>query len=221
MGHASFGDLLRTHRLKLGLTQEGVAERAGLSVNAIQKLERGGTHPYRDTTNRLVRALGLSADDEAEFRALGEPAPRHRNGAPLADFQLVRTELPVALTSFVGRERELDEVAALLRSARLLTLTGVGGCGKTRLALEAARQRAGQFADAVALVELASLTDGALVPQAIASTLGIREAPTQPLLATLGVVLKSRQLLLCSTTASTCWTPAHTSLTRCCGHARG
>jgi DNA-binding XRE family transcriptional regulator len=54
VGHASFGDLLRTHRLKLGLTQEGVTERAGLSVHAIQKLERGATHPYRDTTNRLV-----------------------------------------------------------------------------------------------------------------------------------------------------------------------
>ena len=55
MSHGSFGDLLRTHRLKLGLTQEGVAERAGLSVHAIQKLERGTTHPYRDTTKIVQR----------------------------------------------------------------------------------------------------------------------------------------------------------------------
>ena len=76
MSHGSFGDLLRTHRLKLGLTQEGVAERAGLSVHAIQKLERGTTHPYRDTTNRLVGALGLSTEDEAEFHGAHVSLPR-------------------------------------------------------------------------------------------------------------------------------------------------
>jgi predicted ATPase/DNA-binding XRE family transcriptional regulator len=191
--------LLRTYRLKLGLTQEGVAERAGLSVHAIQKLERGTTHPYRDTTNRLVDALGLSAEEEARFRELGQPAPRHqRDGASgfPEDVQLACPELPVALTSFVGREREIAEIDVLLESARLITLTGVGGCGKTRLALEVARQVSARFADGVVLVELASVAAAALVPQAVASTLGIREVPTQPLLATLGATLKSRQLLL-------------------------
>src|SRR5215831_7683858 len=107
----SFADVLRTHRLRLGLTQEGVAERAGLSVHAIHKLERGTTHPYRDTTNRLVRALRLSADDEAAFRALAEPVPRRRDTtAATADFQLTPPDLPLALTRFVGREREMDEV---------------------------------------------------------------------------------------------------------------
>jgi transcriptional regulator with XRE-family HTH domain len=77
----SFGDLLRAHRLAVGLTQEAVAERAGLSVHAIQKLERGVTHPYRDTALRLVAALRLSGQDEAEFKELGQPAapsPRRR-----------------------------------------------------------------------------------------------------------------------------------------------
>jgi DNA-binding XRE family transcriptional regulator len=62
------------HRLRLGLTQEGVVECAGLSAHAIQKLEHGATHPYRETTHRLVRALGLSGEDEGQFRRLGEPA---------------------------------------------------------------------------------------------------------------------------------------------------
>jgi predicted ATPase/transcriptional regulator with XRE-family HTH domain len=199
VSHGSFGDLLRTHRLRLGLTQEGIAERAGLSVHAIQKLERGATHPYRDTTNRLVVTLGLSNQDEAEFRALGEPVARQRRNGPAGstpDVHLAQAELPEALTSLVGREREIVEVGALLGSARLITLTGVGGCGKTRLALEVARRSAALFADGVSLVELASLPDGSLVAQAIGSTLGIREAPTQPLLATLGGVLKARHLLL-------------------------
>jgi predicted ATPase len=104
--------------------------------------------------------------------------------------------LPVALTSFVGREREITEIDALLESSRLITLTGVGGCGKTRLALEVARHVSDHFTDGVVLVELASVSAAALVLQTIASTLGVREVPTQPLLTTLGVSLKSRQVLL-------------------------
>jgi len=119
--------LLRTHRLQLGLTQEGVAERAGLSVHAIQKLERGATHPYRDTINRLVAALRLSGGDEAEFRELGRPAARHqRDGASGSsdDVQLGRPDLPVPLTSFVGREREIAEINTLLELARLINPAG-------------------------------------------------------------------------------------------------
>jgi predicted ATPase/DNA-binding XRE family transcriptional regulator len=224
VAHGSFGDLLRTHRLRLALTQEGVAERAGLSVHAIQKLERGTTHPYRDTTNRLVLALGLSDQDEAEFRALGEPVARQRRDeltASTPDIHLAQSDLPTALTSFVGREREIVEVGALLGSARLITLTGVGGCGKTRLALEVARRCAAQFDDGVALVELASLPDASLVTQAIGSTLGIREAPTQPLLTTLCGVLKQRQLLLvldnCEHLLDTCARVADTLLRACPG----
>src|SRR6266581_9158732 len=65
---ASFADLLRQHRLASGLTQEALAERAGLSVNGIQKLERGPGHPYRDTVLRLVAALRLSPEDQVAFR---------------------------------------------------------------------------------------------------------------------------------------------------------
>jgi transcriptional regulator with XRE-family HTH domain len=96
----SFGDLLRTHRLAVGLTQEAVAERAGLSVHAIQKLERGVTHPYRDTTHRLVAALRLSGQEEVEFKELGHPAARHRrDGGPehAFEFPIARPDLPVAL----------------------------------------------------------------------------------------------------------------------------
>ena len=92
-----------------------------------------------------------------------------------------RGNLPAETSSFVGRERELSEVRALLAGTRLLTLTGPGGCGKTRLALRAAREAAGGFGGAW-WVELASLSDPGLVEQAVAGALGVREAPGRSLL---------------------------------------
>ena len=104
--------------------------------------------------------------------------------------------LPLQLTSFVGRERELAEVAALLGAHRLLTLTGPGGTGKTRLALQAAADALEQYPDGVWLAELAALADPGLVPQAVAQAVGVREEPARPLLATLAEVLRPKRLLL-------------------------
>ncbi len=103
--------------------------------------------------------------------------------------------LPLQLSSFVGRERELAEVMRLLEDARLLTLTGSGGCGKTRLAL-AAGELAEGFEDGIWLVELASLANSSLVPQAVASVLGAREQPGRSLTETLSTHLRTRRLLL-------------------------
>jgi hypothetical protein len=115
-----------------------------------------------------VRALRLSGEDEAEFRTVGQPAgrQRRRNGsrAEIREFPVERSELPASLTSFIGREREIVEVAAFLSAERLITLTGVGSCGKTRLALEVATVSSGDYPDGVWLVELASLTDGSQIP---------------------------------------------------------
>jgi non-specific serine/threonine protein kinase len=100
------------------------------------------------------------------------------------------------LSSFVGREKELAEVKRLLENNRLLTLTGSGGCGKTRLALAAAGELVEGFEDGVWLVELASLADPSLVPQAVASTLGVREQPGHSLTETLSDHLRSKKVLL-------------------------
>jgi predicted ATPase/two-component SAPR family response regulator len=101
------------------------------------------------------------------------------------------------LTSFIGREREMSEVNELLvDKTRLLTLTGPGGCGKTRLALAVANDLVEEFEDGVWLVELASLSDPALVPQAVASALGVREQPRRPMTETLLDHLRPKKLLL-------------------------
>jgi len=100
------------------------------------------------------------------------------------------------LSSFVGREKELAEVERLLEETRLLTLTVSGGCGKTRLALAAAAELVEGYEDGVWVVELAPLADPALVPQVVASTLGVREQPGRSLTEALSYYLRTRKVLL-------------------------
>ncbi len=104
--------------------------------------------------------------------------------------------LPAPLTSFVGREKESLEVKRLLSMTRLLTLSGAGGSGKTRLALEVARDLSGVYPEGVWLVELAPLSDPALTPQAVARALGVREQPGRSLADTLTDCLRAKDLLL-------------------------
>lgn len=104
--------------------------------------------------------------------------------------------LPLEVTSFVGREREIAAVRRLLPAARLLTLTGAGGCGKTRLALRAAAELVGAYPDGVWLVELAALADPALVPRTVAAVVAVPETPGRPIIDGLAAWLRSRTTLL-------------------------
>jgi predicted ATPase/DNA-binding CsgD family transcriptional regulator len=109
----------------------------------------------------------------------------------------IRTgRLPAEVTGFVGRRAELAEVRRLLAGARLVTLTGVGGCGKTRLAIRAATQSRRVFADGVWLVDLASVSDAALLLHEVAETLGLRDQTRRPVLEVVVDFLRDRQLLL-------------------------
>jgi NB-ARC domain len=104
--------------------------------------------------------------------------------------------LPAPRTSFVGREREMVGVKRTLAMTRLLTLTGTGGSGKTRLAIEVARDLIGSYPDGVWLVELAPLSEGSLVAQQVANVLGVQEHPGQALVDTLAEALAGKEILL-------------------------
>ena len=190
----SFGDLLRRYRTAAALTQEELAERAGLSVRGISDLERGvKLRPHRDTVRLLADALQLSPEEQAMLAAaVRSPV----SGAGATSVPADRTNLPVQLSSFVGRQREMDELGHLLEHARLLTLTGPGGTGKTRLAVQVAAALSDRYAHGVWLVELAPLADPALVPQAVATVLGVRGDSDRSPLDSLCATVQARHLLL-------------------------
>jgi predicted ATPase/DNA-binding SARP family transcriptional activator len=121
----------------------------------------------------------------------------HVNEIPLKPLEpTVPINLPQQVTSFVGREQEIAQVKQLLTTIRLVTLTGTGGIGKTRLAQQVAREVLEQYSDGVRVVELAALTDQTLVPFAVASALGVREEPGRTLITTLSDYLRTKRMLL-------------------------
>ncbi len=203
-----FGALLRQFRLDAGMTQQTLAERAKLSVEAISTLERGArTRPYRETVTLLARALALSPEREALLERAADLAqpPRRRGGVDLKPSLLRvihsdagrtrRHNLPKQLTSFVGRQREVAEIAALLREHRLVTVVGAGGVGKTRVAVHAGSELLDDFRDGVCLVDLAPLTNQTLVASTISNSLHL---PSGSASASEAVVahLEPRSLLL-------------------------
>ena len=199
-GPSAFGSLLRRYRLAAGLSQEALAERARISVQGIGALERGDRRtPQRETLTLLTAALALTADERRGFEAAAV-----RQGAARSTRAAVSAgpwpsapcwSLPLSLTSTVGRESEVGEIAQLVREHRLVTLTGAGGIGKTRTALDVGALFSDDGGGGVLLVELASL-DATLVAETIAVALGIQEVPNRPLLETLLAYLRSTKLLL-------------------------
>jgi predicted ATPase/DNA-binding XRE family transcriptional regulator len=192
---APFGARLRRLREAAGLTQEDLASRAGLSAKGISDLERGARRrPHPHTVRALANALELS---EAERASLLATVPK-RGDVAYASPPAAELNVPAPPASLVGRERNLEEVTAFLRrrEVRLLTLTGTGGVGKTRLALQAARDARAFFPDGVAFVPLAYLNNAELVVPSVIRSFGLSEAAGQSPREVLGAYLREKRLLL-------------------------
>jgi len=184
----------------------------GLDVHRAARIcsaGHGGQVLLSQTTRDLVEETlpnGVAVRDLGEHRLKDLKRPEHiyqlviadlpADFAPLKSLDAHPNNLPIQLTSFIGREQEMARVKELLDGARLLSLTGAGGCGKTRLALQAAADLIDEFPDGVWFVELAPLTDPALIPQTVAALLGLREEAGQPLMVLLSDYLRAKTTLL-------------------------
>jgi non-specific serine/threonine protein kinase len=188
-----FGEALQRYRHIQRLTQAELAEKAGLSERTISDLERGLKHPQRATVHLLIEALSLPSAQADELESAARPRPLT---PPPTAGGVVRHNLPASLTSFVGRERDVTEVIERVAQARLLTLTGIGGCGKTRLALEVARGVLPNNSDGVWFVELGPVADPLLAARRVADVLGVRETTDQAGTSILVAVVAAQHMLL-------------------------
>ena len=193
--------------LRRALAEESTLEgaHAGLMrIHALSGRRREALRQYERLEHVLSNELG--AEPEAATRRLREKIemarfpPLHRPptpGPPPAEAPVSGGHnLPAARSSFVGREREMLEIKRGLAMTRLLTLTGAGGSGKTRLALEVAKDLAGAYPNGVWLVDLAGLAESALVPQKVATILGVEERSDEPPTDTLAEALRAKEMLL-------------------------
>src|SRR5438874_7648377 len=192
----SFSTLLKHYRQVAGLSQESLAARSGLSARAISDLERGiNRTPRYDTLELLSSALSLTAQQRILLQVSARPeAVSFVDSTP----ELPAHDLPLPPNALIGREQERSRALALLHrnSTRMLTVTGPGGVGKTRLALQLVQDLAPDFVDGVVFVELAPIHDAALVPSMVAQSLGIREQANSSLTVQVRAFLYNKHLLL-------------------------
>lgn len=194
---STFAALLREYRISAGLTQEELAERANLSARVISDLERGVIRaPHQATLDLLIQALDLAPDERDEL----ERSIQRRRGAQRVEQDVieVRSSIPEPPTPLVGRQRDIAEAVHRLRwgGARLLTITGPGGVGKTRVAIAVARELERDMADGVLSLPLAPLQDAALVAVSLFRALDLRETSGQRIEDVLVDALRERDMLL-------------------------
>ncbi len=191
-----FKELLKQHRLAARLTQQELAERAQMSEHSISNLERGARHaPRKETVHLLAAALGLTAQEDVLFSASAEALRRPRASAVMP---LGALALPHPITPLIGRDNEVRAISSLLQTGqiRLLTLTGMGGVGKTHLAQEVLRQLNSPFGIGRAFVDLSYISSPELVIPTIARALAIRESGSQSLLESIQAQLQQDWLLV-------------------------
>jgi predicted ATPase/class 3 adenylate cyclase len=195
-----------------GAVEDRDGDYFGVPLNRVARLlaaGHGGQILISSATEALVRGalpgeLSLLDLGERRLKDLKNPQRIFQLLAPdlpaqfptLRSLEVFPNNLPAQLTSFVGRDRELREVKELIRSAHLLTLTGPGGTGKTRLAIHVAADLLEDFPHGIWLVELATVSDPDLIPETIAAALNIRQEADAPLLGTITNFLRQKKLLL-------------------------
>ncbi|HJR80925.1 MAG TPA: tetratricopeptide repeat protein [Anaerolineales bacterium] len=203
----SFGTWVRRRRKGLDLTQQELAQRVGCSLSLIFKIESDERRPSRQVAELLAEHLEVPLDQRSLFLKVArqeksvdqlEVVPSHAEFGPASSPDTAKPNLPLPLTPIIGREFELAEITRLMQDpqCRLLTLTGPGGIGKTRLSLEAAQHLQGIFADGVFFVALAGIGSPDYVVPAIAEAMSFNFSGSSQLRMQLFNFLLQKRLLL-------------------------
>jgi len=229
------GELKVRMAIHTGAAEDRDGDYFGQTLNRVARMlatAHGGQVIVSLPTQELVRdhlppGVQLRHLGEHRLKDLARPEHIYQLVAPelpsefagLRSLESVANNLPIQLTNFIGRERELAEVRRLLGSTRLLTLTGMGGTGKTRLSLQVAADMLDAFPDGVWFVEFATIADASLVHETVAAALSLRQEAEQPLVNTLTQFLRDRRLLLildnCEHVVAACARLAETLLRTC------
>jgi len=193
----SFGTWLRQRRRALDLTQQAFANQVGCARITLTRIEADTLKPSKELALILLEKVGIPAPEREQWVRFA----RGRSGLPsqnVPSFYPVRsqTNLPVFFTSFIGREKEQKEIIKLIDKHRLVTLTGSGGVGKTRLALKVGEQLLKDYAKGVWFIDLASLNETTMLPQTIAAVFNIPTQVNTPVTELLINFLRAKSLLL-------------------------
>jgi predicted ATPase/DNA-binding XRE family transcriptional regulator len=234
LAEVSFGEWLKRRRQVLGLTQEQLALQLNCSTSALRKFESEERRPSAEIIKHLAEIFNIPQEERKSFlrfargdwQALssGDQDEAPWRVSPVhAETQIEtvspRHNLPLQLTSFIGRAKEQAEVIDLLAKHRLVTLVGAGGIGKTRLSIQVASGLLNDFPNGIWLIELAPLSDPALVPQAIVTTLGLIDQAGRSVLNILTDFLQTKRALLildnCEHLIQACAQLAETLLQAC------
>ena len=204
LAEVSFGEWLKRRRGAEGWTQKQLAQQINCSISALRKMESEERRPSAEVVEQLADIFNVSKDERKSFlrfargdwqaisNADQEEAPwrtSHVRTPP-------RSNLPLSTSSFIGRQKEQNEIIDLVAKNRLVTLIGVGGIGKTRLSIRAASTLSNDLPGGTWLVELAPLSDAALLAQTIVNTLGLIEQANRPAQTILIDFMKTRSALL-------------------------
>jgi predicted ATPase/DNA-binding XRE family transcriptional regulator len=189
----SFGKWLRQRRRMLDLSQQALADQATCARITLSRIEADTLKPSKELALILLEKVGIPQNERDQWVRFA----RGLSGLPSQEaLPYSRDNLPASLTTFIGREKEQTEIIKHIRKYRLVTLTGPGGVGKTRLSIKVGEQVLGEYADGVWLAELASLNDPVLLAQTIMMLFGMVARPNTSQMNTLINFLRTKTILL-------------------------
>jgi predicted ATPase/DNA-binding XRE family transcriptional regulator len=215
----SFGEWLRQQRRMLDLTQQALADQVGCARITLRRIESGARKPSKELAHILLNKLGIPETEHPQWILFARDLSSFPAISTNSFSNKPITNLPAALTNFIGREKEQAEITKLIAKNRLVTLVGTGGIGKTSLSLQVGQKLLDDFPNGVWIVRLDSLTDPALVPPTVAYVFDIRGVSENPILERLIFALRTKSTLLildnCEHLLESCAQLVTTLLTDC------